>query len=76
MDIESQLRTLHALYPSRGIRTSFDNEGRIRAHIMCKNGKEVEYIVVGDRFVEPPTKPPTQTCAPVGMDVFGGMGAR
>lgn len=75
MDIESQLRTLHAIFPSRGVRTCIDSEGRIRIYIL-HDGKEIEYIVVGDRFIEPPTKPPTQQLAPTGLDAHGTYGAR
>jgi hypothetical protein len=40
------------------------------------DGVDYEFIAVGNGFVPRPPKPPTQVCAPIGVDVSGAYGAR
>jgi hypothetical protein len=75
MDIESLLRKLHKGSNRQDVHTALDEEGRVRLYITEKDIRH-EYIMVGDRFIEPPTKAPTQRLTPAGVDAFGGMGAR
>jgi hypothetical protein len=72
MDIETLLRRIHSKGTRHNMRTAIDNEGRVRLYL-TDGDIQHEYIMVGDRFVEPPVKPPTQICAPSGVDSFRGM---
>jgi hypothetical protein len=75
MDIETLLRRLHLEGTHHNIRTAIDAEGRVRLYL-TEGDTRHEYIMVGDRFIEPtepPAKPPTQTFTPVGVDSFRGM---
>lgn len=77
MDIETALRRhLREAADDQKVAVWVNNEDRMMLTITNADGSQTEFVVVEDKLIPWPVKPPAQRVAAEGFNAHKGMGSR